>query len=474
MTRDTPHIFIALDLSEQELVELVVAPFTSGGMLMVRGAPVEATNVLRVEIFRNAVTATKSRREMTRARMRVMGKYGGFDGEAMRLLDVSDADVARTGVDVTNVYIDRAPASGISPTIAIQQETGLVFLSSTYDELRECRAKAIETIDQLDEYKCACMERFGSRVWPSLSVCREAVRSCVLYVGILGVQYGSVEIESGKSYTELEYDEARRVGIPQLVFLAANAAVDAKSEGDACPTDPRQVAFIGRVRQDLQCTRFLSASDLATKIAIAVSNWKKTLNAGRQSGARTETTHDARGGLLESTERVAVASGAALMAIKKIGTRMQALHQQLSDVSARASRLAGGPDPVRALGEARALIEEVSARIDTAAAYISDSLPALGTDLRAMGDLFQAFSESVPGPNPLTDTLMKLEGIVSAGLDTMEGYRRSALSARGISAGLDTALARYTSVLDDYMALLAKFRVACLRATRHVRARIQQ
>ena len=278
LTRETLYTFIALDLSEQELEALIVAPFRSGGTLMVRGAPVKATDALRIEVFRNEVPAAESRRRMTRARLQVMGKYGGLSNEFLRSLDVSDTDIAHVGVDVTNEYINKAPASDVSlakASTATQKQMALIFLSSTYDELRECRTKAIETIDQLDRYKCACMERFGSRVWPSLNVCREAVRGCVLYVGILGTQYGSVEAESGKSYTELEYDEAGRAGIPRLLFLAAKAPGGTESASEAHEVDSRQQGFIGRVRQDLQCTRFDGPDDLATKIAVGVSNWEK-------------------------------------------------------------------------------------------------------------------------------------------------------------------------------------------------------
>jgi hypothetical protein len=441
---------------------------------MVRGAPVKAANALRIEVFRNDVPAAESRREMSRARMRVMGEYGGFDGESMRLLDVSDTDVARVGVDVTNEYMNRAPASDASLTItstAVQEETGLIFLSSTYDELRECRAKAIETIDQLDRYKCSCMERFGSRVWPSLNVCREAVRGSVLYVGILGTQYGSVKPESGKSYTELEYDEAGGAGIPRLMFLTAKAPSDAESNGGAHAADTRQEAFIRRVRQDLQCTRFDGPSDLATKIAVAVSNWEKGSGRVGRDRAAPKAAETAREGLLEQIEDGAVAFPRVMEAITTIGTAMRDLHSRMNDVAATAGSYDVASNPMEALRKLRELVETIAAKVDAVTGAITDRLPAVKKDLRAVGDVIQRLAGTAPPGSEFAKTLIALEGVVSAGLESMEEYRATAVSAKALSSILDVAVTRYAAALDDYMTVLAVFRVACLKATRRERAR---
>jgi hypothetical protein len=55
---------------------------------------------------------------------------------------------------------------------------------------------------------------------PPVYMCREAVRSADVFVGIVGFQYGSlVRDRLEQSYTELELEEASKAGIPRLVFL---------------------------------------------------------------------------------------------------------------------------------------------------------------------------------------------------------------------------------------------------------------
>jgi hypothetical protein len=40
-----------------------------------------------------------------------------------------------------------------------------------------------------------------------------------VYLGVFGMRYGSIDEESGRSITELEYREARRAGLPCMIYL---------------------------------------------------------------------------------------------------------------------------------------------------------------------------------------------------------------------------------------------------------------
>ena len=66
----------------------------------------------------------------------------------------------------------------------------------------------------------ADMAYFTAREDQPSAYCREAVRGCSVYVGLIGLRYGSpVRDRPEMSYTELEFDTATEAGLPRLVFV---------------------------------------------------------------------------------------------------------------------------------------------------------------------------------------------------------------------------------------------------------------
>jgi len=64
------------------------------------------------------------------------------------------------------------------------------------------------------------MAYFTADPGPPAQVCRDAVRSAEVFVGIVGFQYGSpVRDLQELSYTQLEFGEATKAGMQRLVFL---------------------------------------------------------------------------------------------------------------------------------------------------------------------------------------------------------------------------------------------------------------
>jgi WD40 repeat protein len=64
------------------------------------------------------------------------------------------------------------------------------------------------------------MAYFAADPEPPAQVCREAVRSADVFVGVVGFRYGSAVGDRPElSYTELEFEEATAADIPRLMFL---------------------------------------------------------------------------------------------------------------------------------------------------------------------------------------------------------------------------------------------------------------
>ena len=60
-------------------------------------------------------------------------------------------------------------------------------------------------------------------------LCIDRVRSCDVYIGMLGTRYGSlVRDKPNVSYTELEFDTATEAGLDRLVFLLDTDADDVR------------------------------------------------------------------------------------------------------------------------------------------------------------------------------------------------------------------------------------------------------
>ena len=93
-----------------------------------------------------------------------------------------------------------------------------IFVSSTHTDLKEERAAVYEAILGMEHFPVG-MEYFGARSRKSIDLIKSFILTCDFQVTIVGTTYGS-SIPHGKiSYTEMEYDYARRIGVPQVSFL---------------------------------------------------------------------------------------------------------------------------------------------------------------------------------------------------------------------------------------------------------------
>src|SRR5215211_737347 len=82
-----------------------------------------------------------------------------------------------------------------------------VFVSSTYQDLREARQAAVEAILSAGHIP-AGMELFAAGDESQMKVIERWIDESDVFLLILGGRYGSIEPISGKSYIHLEYEYA--------------------------------------------------------------------------------------------------------------------------------------------------------------------------------------------------------------------------------------------------------------------------
>ncbi|MDB6123560.1 MAG: hypothetical protein JWQ71_2553 [Pedosphaera sp.] len=93
-----------------------------------------------------------------------------------------------------------------------------VFVSSTFCDLQPYRHAVCQALHRIEAIVRG-MEYFGSLPETPKDECLRIVRTCRAYIGIFAMRYGSVDISTGKSLTQLEYEEAQRIGLPSLIYL---------------------------------------------------------------------------------------------------------------------------------------------------------------------------------------------------------------------------------------------------------------
>lgn len=82
-----------------------------------------------------------------------------------------------------------------------------VFVSSTFEDLKNYRSKAWDTLQEYD-VNIRGMEKFGARTEKPLETSLAEVEQSDIYVGIIAYRLGTIDKKTRKSITQLEYEKA--------------------------------------------------------------------------------------------------------------------------------------------------------------------------------------------------------------------------------------------------------------------------
>jgi len=158
-----------------------------------------------------------------------------------------------------------------------------VFVSSTYEDLRDYRREAVDTILRLGHLPIG-MELFNAASQPPWEIIKNHIDNSDYYIVILAHRYGSLlDDGSGISYTEKEYDYARSKNIPCLGFI-----IDKETSWPPHYSDNKRnklESFKNKLQKQL-VTYWKNPSELSRKISEALSQeFKKKERPGWVRGS---------------------------------------------------------------------------------------------------------------------------------------------------------------------------------------------
>lgn len=149
-----------------------------------------------------------------------------------------------------------------------------VFVSSTYEDLRQERAAVQKALLELNCLPVG-MELFPAADDEAWDFIKKQIASSDYYIVIVAGRYGSLASD-GLSYTEKEFDYARSLGLPSIGFVHGNPGSIPLSKADKDPSHkPKLDAFIEKVRGRL--VRFFESPDsLASVVTTSFVNLMAT------------------------------------------------------------------------------------------------------------------------------------------------------------------------------------------------------
>ncbi|ARJ25588.1 hypothetical protein B7492_31640 (plasmid) [Bacillus mycoides] len=102
-----------------------------------------------------------------------------------------------------------------------------VFISSTFTDLEEERQTAVQAVLNAGHIP-AGMELFKAADTSQKETIKKWIEESDIYMLILGGRYGSIDEETGKSYTHWEYDYAKQLGKPRFAIIIHEKALEQK------------------------------------------------------------------------------------------------------------------------------------------------------------------------------------------------------------------------------------------------------
>lgn len=166
------------------------------------------------------------------------------------------------------------------------------FISSTYEDLKEERDKAIFTILSMEQFPVG-MELFSAADEDQWDVISQTIDTSDYYVLIIGNRYGSIipagNPDAGISYTEKEFHYAISKDIPVLAFILDETVATSTLSGESAEACAKLHEVKNQVKTGRYVKFFNNADQFATFLSQSIH---KALQRGNRPGWVRTTEFD--------------------------------------------------------------------------------------------------------------------------------------------------------------------------------------
>jgi hypothetical protein len=173
-----------------------------------------------------------------------------------------------------------------------------LMLSSTFTDLQEHRERAIQAIHKLG-YMARVMEHSGAQAEADvIDTSLAMVRDAVAYIGVISRKYGQTPFDPVRnpnqlSVTELEFNEAMRLGRPIVLFIMGTGHLGREGDFESAPDKLKKLNEFRerakRMRDDSDVHRiyevFNSLEQFSTAAATAIGNLVRYLERSAPPGS---------------------------------------------------------------------------------------------------------------------------------------------------------------------------------------------
>ncbi len=149
-----------------------------------------------------------------------------------------------------------------------------VFVSSTYEDLREERQEVMQALLELDCIP-AGMELFPAADEDQWTLIKRVIDDCDYYVVVIGGRYGSIGPE-GLSYTQMEYQYALAKAKPVIAFLHKDPGSLLVNKTEKTQEGRDKLESFRALVQQKMCKFWTTPSDLGSVVSRSLIKLIKT------------------------------------------------------------------------------------------------------------------------------------------------------------------------------------------------------